>query len=158
MSSFVTGLGQDSHEFGTNENKPLIIGGVTIPGYPGFLANSDGDIVFHAITNAISSITTINILGTVADDLCRGGVVDSEVYLSLALNDLAPWKISHVSISIEGQTPKLAPYIDEIRASVSRVLEITHKDVGITATTGENLSAFGRSQGMQALVIITCQK
>ncbi len=64
-------IGQDSHRFETNNiNKPLILGGVLFEGEQGMSANSDGDVVLHAVTNAISGITCRNVLGEVADKMC----------------------------------------------------------------------------------------
>jgi len=65
-------IGQDSHKFEVdNVDKPLILGGVIFEGEPGMSANSDGDVVLHAITNAISGITCKNVLGEVADKMCK---------------------------------------------------------------------------------------
>ena len=65
-----TGIGQDSHRFDIeNKNKPLILGGVIFPHETPLQGNSDADVVLHAITNAISGITGVNILGKIADDL-----------------------------------------------------------------------------------------
>lgn len=76
-------IGQDSHRFCEEENgKKLILGGVPIDGCPGLSGNSDADVILHALTNAISGITCVNILGKVADDLClKEGITDSSVYL-----------------------------------------------------------------------------
>lgn len=64
-------IGQDSHRFEEGYGKPLILGGVVFSGEVGLLANSDGDVVLHAITNAVSGITGRNILGRVADEMCQ---------------------------------------------------------------------------------------
>ena len=66
-------IGQDSHRFNLKniENKKLILGGIVFDGEPPLEANSDGDVVLHAITNAISGITCINILGKVADEMYK---------------------------------------------------------------------------------------
>ena len=74
-------IGQDSHRFEETPGKPLILGGVVFPGEVGLLANSDGDVVLHAITNAVSGITGRNILGRVADEMCQSGITDSAEYL-----------------------------------------------------------------------------
>lgn len=64
-------IGQDSHRFDLEEKgKKLILGGVEFEG-PALSANSDGDVIFHAITNAISGITCVNILGSIADEMCK---------------------------------------------------------------------------------------
>ncbi len=150
-----TGLGQDSHAFASKGNKTLILGGVKFDHPQGLRGNSDADVVLHALTNAISSITGNNILGAKADELCQRGVTDSAQYLQLALGDLHGWQISHVAIAIECLLPKISPKIEEIKTSIANLLNITVTDIGITATTGEGLSAFGKGEGVQVLSIIT---
>lgn len=149
-----TGLGQDSHAF-EDSDKALILGGVSFDHAQGLRGNSDADVVLHALTNAISSISGRNILGKVADDLCQSGVTDSREYLKLALADLHPGRIEHVAISIECLIPKISPQVDAMKASIAQLLSIQPSDVGITATTGEGLTAFGQGKGIQALAIIT---
>lgn len=157
---FVTSIGQDSHRFEPQESKkPLILGGVTISDHPGLCGNSDADVVLHAITNGISGISGVNILGKVSDDLClKQGITDSKVYLYEALKSLTEYKIVHVSISIEARRPHLADHIYAIRSSVAGLLSLKIEHVGLTATTGEGLTSFGKGDGIQALVIITAQK
>src|SRR5580704_19757966 len=99
---FRTGLGQDSHRFlPPDSTKPCVMGGLIFDGVPGFMANSDGDVVFHALCNAISSLTGVLILGAIADDLChKDGITDSEVYLREAMKTFGNQQISHIAISI----------------------------------------------------------
>ncbi len=151
---FKTGLGQDSHAFEKN-NKPLLLAGVDFYYEQGLRANSDGDVLLHALTNAISSITGINILGTKADNLCQQGVTDSSEYLKLALADLNNIDIQHVAISIECLMPKISPKINEMKANLAKLLKLGVDDIGITATTGEGLTAFGKGEGIQVLCIIS---
>jgi len=65
-----TGIGQDSHRFENQKGKPLMLGGIKFTHPFGLKGNSDADVVFHSMTNSISSITGKNILGDVADQLC----------------------------------------------------------------------------------------
>ena len=143
-------IGQDSHRF-TQEEKPLLLGGVLLPGEPGLEANSDGDVLLHALTNAVSGLTGRNILGAPADELCRAGVTDSRAYLGEALKDLEALggRIVHVSFSVEARRPHLAAHIPAIRASVAGLLGIAPAHVGLTATSGEGLTAIGRGEGNQ---------
>jgi len=155
-----TGLGQDSHRFDfEDKNKPLILGGIVFDGAPPLKGNSDADVVLHAITNAVSGITGVNILGAVSDKLClEKGITDSAVYLQKSLEYLSGWTISHISCSIECKSPKISPKIEEMKRNISTLLHMTPQDVGITATTGEGLTAFGRGEGIQVLCIITAVK
>ena len=152
-------IGQDSHAFlkEYDSDSPLVIGGVVLPEQYSFSANSDGDVLLHALTNAVSGITCKNILGAPADELCRQGIKDSAEYLKLALRDLgeAGFSVSHVSFSVEAKVPKLAPYIDGIRKNVAALLGISPSCVGLTATTGEGLTAFGRGEGMQVFCCLS---
>ena len=153
-----TGLGQDSHRFEDNTGKKLILGGVLFENHKGLKGNSDADVILHSITNAISGVTGKNILGKISDQMCQDGIKDSEKYLEMALKDLNNYKISHVSISIECKTPKITPQIDNIKENLSRILKINKTDIGLTATTGESLTDFGKGLGMQAFSIITVEK
>lgn len=151
------GIGQDSHRFDfENKNKKLILGGVVFEGEPALLANSDGDVVLHALTNAISGVTGVNILGPIADELCiEKGITDSRTYLKEALKYLNESKINHVSISIECKTPKITPMIPAMKNSISSLLGIEPALVCITATTGEGLTDFGRGLGIQVFCAVT---
>lgn len=152
-----TGIGQDSHRFLTPESSKLcIIAGLIFDDVPGFNANSDGDVVYHAICNAISSLTGVLILGAIADDLClKDGITDSEVYLKEALKTLGEQEISHIAISIEGKKPKFKNRIIEMRENIARVLELDVSQVGITATSGEGLTDFGCGDGVQCFALVT---
>lgn len=155
-----TGLGQDSHRFlPPGSTKICIIAGLIFDTVPGFNANSDGDVVFHAITNAITSLTGVLILGAIADDLClKDGITDSEVYLLEAVKTLGKQKVTHVAVSIEAKRPKFKDKILEMRQNIARVMKLTVDQVGITATSGEGLTDFGCGDGIQALAIVTTQE
>ncbi|MGB7569187.1 MAG: 2-C-methyl-D-erythritol 2,4-cyclodiphosphate synthase [Chitinivibrionales bacterium] len=156
---FKSGIGQDSHRFEEEgSRKPLVIGGVHIPGCPGLRGNSDADVVLHALTNAISGISGRNILGKISDDMClRQGITDSRAYLEKAMESLGNYRISHVSIAIEGRRPRFEPVIGKIQESLANLLSLQSSDIGITATTGEGLTAFGRGEGLQAIVIVSAE-
>jgi len=153
-----TGLGQDSHAFDSVNGKPLILGGVEFDHPQGLRGNSDADVILHSLTNAISSITGQNILGVKADALCQQGIIDSAEYLKLALNDLNGWHIEHIAISIECLVPKISPKIEALKSNIAHLMNTDVTNVGITATTGEGLTAFGRGEGIQVFSIITVSK
>lgn len=154
-----TGIGQDSHRFLPPESsKPCMIAGLIFEDAPGFLANSDGDIVFHAICNAITSITHVLILGAIADELClRDGITDSEVYLKEAIKTLGNQKITHVAITIEAKKPKFSGRLHEMRANIARVMRLDVSQVGVTATSGEGLTDFGCGDGAQCFAVVTVE-
>lgn len=155
-----TGIGQDSHRFLPPEStKPCIIAGLIFDHVPGFNANSDGDVIFHAICNAITSLTGVLILGAIADDLClKDGITDSEVYLREAIKTLGKQKITHVAITIEAKKPKFKDRLVEMRANIARIMNLNITEVGITATSGEGLTDFGCGDGVQCFVIVTTEE
>lgn len=158
--AYISTIGQDSHRFGEPAGDcTIMLGGVAVPSDRPVLANSDGDVILHAITNAVSGLTGNIILGGIADKLClEEGIKDSSVYLKKALEDLKDSEIVHCSMTVECLVPKLKPYRDAIRAKVGELLNIPASSVGITATTGEGLTAFGRGEGIQVFVILSFRK
>ena len=149
------GHGQDSHRFANSNEKPLILGGVEIDEDLSLQGNSDADVILHSITDAISSVTGINIIGKVADQMCQEGVIDSKEYLKKALSYIEDYKISHVSIVLECLKPQIDIYVPEIKKSLSNLLLIKENDIGITSTSGEGLTSFGRGEGIYCTSIVT---
>ena len=160
MKRVRTGIGQDSHRFlPPDSSKLCVIAGLIFDDVPGFNANSDGDIVFHAICNAITSLTHVLILGGIADELClKDGITDSEVFLVKALETLGTQKITHVAVTVEAKKPKFKERIFEMRQNIARVMQLDISQVGITATTGEGLTDFGCGDGVQAFAIVTTEE
>lgn len=154
---FRTGIGQDSHRFlPPDSSKLCVIAGLIFDDAPGFNANSDGDVVFHAICNAITSLTGVLVLGGIADELClKDGITDSEVFLAEALKTLGSQKITHVAVTIEAKKPKFKQRLLEMRQNIARVMHLDVSDVGVTATSGEGLTDFGCGDGVQVFAIVT---
>lgn len=150
-------IGQDSHEFDfETKDKKFILGGVVFDGVGPLKGNSDTDVVLHAVTNAVSGITGKNILGKISDEMCKNGIKDSKVYLQEALKYLNE-KIVHLSIAIECKTPKIEPKREEMVKSIAKILNINENQIGITATTGEGLTEFGKGNGVSVFACITVE-
>ncbi len=150
-------IGQDSHRFDfENKEKKLILGGIVFENEPPCKANSDGDVVLHAITRAVSGIICKNILGKVSDEMCKNGIKNSEEYLKESLKYLKE-KIVHLSISIECKKPKIEPKMEAMAKNIARILNISEQSVGITATTGEDLTEFGKGNGVSVFACITVE-
>jgi 2-C-methyl-D-erythritol 2,4-cyclodiphosphate synthase len=162
---YASTIGQDSHRFLSDGawsghlRRPLILGGVIIDGERPLSGNSDADVLLHALINAISGLTGINILGERTDELClKQGITDSSVYLAEALATLGAWQISHLSFSIEGKKPLLAGWIPKIKQKVAQLCGMLAGDIGMTATSGEGLTDFGRGEGLQVLCLLTARR
>ncbi|NGX39684.1 MAG: 2-C-methyl-D-erythritol 2,4-cyclodiphosphate synthase [Chlamydiae bacterium] len=151
------GIGQDSHRFlPSDSSKMCIIAGVIFEDVPGLSADSDGDVVFHAICNAITSVAGVPILGGVAIELChKDGITDSQVYLERALETLGNQKIQHLSLCIEGKRPKFQARVDEMRGNIAKVMGLEVSQVGLTVTSGDGLTDFGCGDGLQCFCSLT---
>jgi 2-C-methyl-D-erythritol 2,4-cyclodiphosphate synthase len=152
-----TGIGQDSHRFlSSDSTKPCVVAGIIFDNVPGLDADSDGDVVFHALCNAITSLSGVPILGGIARDLCgKDGITDSGVYLEKALESLGGQKIVHVAITIEGKRPSFEKRIPLMKETIAKALQRDLKCVGITATSGDGLTDFGCGDGLQCFAVIT---
>ena len=149
-------IGQDSHAFSQKIGKPLLLGGVNILNGQPLKGNSDADVVLHALTNAISGITGVNILGSIADEMClKNNITDSRMFVMEALKYLSNYSITHVSFSVECLIPRLEKYIDAIKKNIADLLAIDVGSVGFTAHSGEGLTLFGRGKGIMCTCIIT---
>ena len=152
------GIGQDSHRF--DENKKLTFGGVCFKNNFGFIGNSDGDVLIHSLCNALSSAIGGESLSTWSDDMCQQGITDSREYLKHILNVVSQnFTISNVSISVEAQVPRLSS--DEkqlVKKSLADILKINLDQIGITYTSGEDLTAFGKKEGIQVFSTVLLQE
>lgn len=160
---FRVGLGQDSHGFVTDKkDKPLILGGVEVSAKGGLKGNSDADVILHSICNAISSAIGGDSLSTWADDMCfKKGIKDSVRYVEYIFNKVEALKYSvvNISISVEAKRPYLkTDVISQIKRRIASLLKIKPEQVGLTFTSGKNLTTFGRGQGIQALTIVNIVK
>ena len=152
----LVGLGQDSHQF-SEKRKPLVIGGYVIPKEQGLEANSDGDIILHALFNALSSAMGGRSLGITADKMCKKGVTNSKEYLGPLLDKMKKEDITigNISISIEAKKPRLEQHHDRIKESLCRILAIHPSTIGLTFTSGEGLTSFGKGEGMQCFCTVS---
>ncbi|MFC1704772.1 2-C-methyl-D-erythritol 4-phosphate cytidylyltransferase [Nanoarchaeota archaeon] len=154
INAAVVGIGQDSHKF-TDENKPLILGGVEIPNEQGLEANSDGDVMLHALFNALSQAIGERSLGNYADSMCKDGIKDSKEYLNVILDliNKKNYKVNNVGFMIEAKKPRLGANEDKIKESIANLLNIQKEKVGITATSGEELTPFGQGKAIQVFSV-----
>ena len=159
---FRVGIGQDSHPFEKIENKPLVLGGIIISEKGGMKGNSDGDIIIHSLCNAISSAIGGDSLGTWSDEMClKQGVDDSKKYLEYILNIVKSknYIVGNIAIAIEAKKPRLnIEIIKKIKESLAILLNISINQVGITFTSGEELTPFGRGEAIQAFSIVSLTK
>ena len=151
------GIGQDSHKFLKEKGlKDLILGGIKINYDFGLDSNSDADVVLHSLCNALSSAIGGESLSTWADKMCQDGIKDSVKYLEVVLEKIKQnnYSIGNISVAIEAKKPRLQTEIERMKNKLAQVLNINVNQIGITATSGEGLTAFGRGEGIQAFSIV----
>jgi 2-C-methyl-D-erythritol 2,4-cyclodiphosphate synthase len=153
---FRVGLGQDSHRFSTDAGRPLVLGGVVVPGGRGLAGNSDADVVLHALCRALEQAIGADGFSRYADAMSRDGINDSREYVKVALANVqrAGFDVGNVGLTIEARTPKIEPLREAMKDSVAALLHIARDAIGINASTGEDLTAFGRGEGIQAFAIV----
>jgi 2-C-methyl-D-erythritol 2,4-cyclodiphosphate synthase len=157
VSSMRVGIGHDTHRL--VDGLPLILGGLRIAHSRGLTGHSDGDVVLHALTDALLGAAGLGDIGDAypdTDPAYRGA--DSSVFLRETLErlNLAGWQIVNVDITVFAQEPKLGPMKAEIRGHLARLLSLTPEAVNIKAKTGEGVGVIGRGEAIscQAVALI----
>lgn len=154
------GLGQDSHRFSDDPRRPLVLGGVQVPDHAGLDGNSDADVVLHALCRALEQAIGKDSFSRYADEMSRRGIQDSSAYVEVARSHVeqAGYRIGNVGITIEGSRPRIDPIRAQMKRSIAAMLGIAEDEVGISPSTGEDLSAFGRGEGIQVFAIVSLDK
>ncbi len=148
------GHGFDVHAFApASDDRVLILGGVSITHPQGLIAHSDGDVLIHALCDALLGAAGLWDIGhhfPDTDAIYRN--VDSRVLLRRVIVDIAAggWQVNNVDITVIAQAPKLAPYIPQMRSLLAADLTIDDTAVNIKATTTEGLGFTGRKEGIAA--------
>ncbi len=149
------GFGYDAHRLA--KGKKLILGGVEIGSEFGTLAHSDGDVLLHSIIDALFGALAKGDIGThFPDNESQYKDIDSKILLKKASDIVLTggYKIANVDSTICLQTPKLSPYIDDMRKSVAGVLDIPHENVSVKATTTERIGFVGSGEGIAAYAVV----
>ena len=143
------GHGYDVHAF--QEGDHLVLGGVTIPHQRAFAAHSDGDVLIHALCDALLGAAALGDIGRHfpdSDPQYKG--IDSRRLLHhvVALLRERGWAVANVDTTIVAQAPKMAPHIDAMRANLAADLQVAVEQVNVKATTTERLGFAGREEGI----------
>jgi 2-C-methyl-D-erythritol 2,4-cyclodiphosphate synthase len=149
------GSGFDVHAFGPGDS--IVLGGVRIPHTRGVVAHSDGDVVLHALCDALLGAAGLGDIGMHfpdTDPMWKGA--DSRRFVAAVLDMLSVRKltIANADITLLAQGPKVSPYRLEIRRSLAQMLAVTENQVNIKATTTEHLGFIGRNEGLAAQAIV----
>lgn len=154
MSDLRIGLGVDAHAFG--DGVPLVLGGVTIDHPRGLVGHSDGDVVAHALTDALlgaAGLADIGALFPSDDETYRGA--DSLVLLAAAFAGVraAGFELVNADCVVIGQEPRVAPHREAMRAALAEALGVDLDRVNVRATTTDRLGFTGRGEGLAAQAV-----
>lgn len=143
------GHGFDVHAFG--EDRPLMIAGVEVPYYTGFIAHSDGDVALHALTDALLGAAALGDIGKLFPDTdMQYKNADSRGLLIEAYRQVQGqgYQVGNVDVTIIAQAPKMRPHIDKMRQVIADDLQCDISQVNVKATTTEKLGFTGRGEGI----------
>ena len=149
-TSIRCGFGVDTHAFGKPQNF-ILLGGVKIPSESGLVAHSDGDVLLHALMDALLSAAGRKDIGHYfpdSDEQFKDANSTQLLKQVLTMLETDGYKIQNVSIAVQAEKPRLAGYIDEIKNSLSFLLSLDPTAIGITAGTNEGLGYVGEGKGI----------
>ena len=147
------GQGFDVHPFSDDPDRPLVLAGITIPGAKGLIGHSDADAVAHAITDALLGAAGLGDIGhhfPDTDPVWRGANSMTMLAATVALVRDRGWSIANVDTSVVLETPKLAPYRNEM---VKALTETVGAPVSVKAKRAEGLGALGRREGIACFAV-----
>ena len=153
------GFGYDVHEL--VENRKLILGGIHIPYKLGLLGHSDADVLVHSIMDSILGALGLGDIGKLFPDTdMQYKDISSLILLERVYNAMIEkgYIIGNIDATIAAQKPKLAPYIDEMRLAIAKVLHTSVDNINVKATTTEKLGFVGREQGMSSYSVCLLQE
>lgn len=145
------GQGYDAHVLA--QGRKLVLGGVHIPYEKGLAAHSDGDVLIHALCDALLGAAGLGDIGQhFPDHDAQYRNIDSRVLLRqvVALLHAQHLSISNVDITLVAQAPKLAPYLDAMKTNLHADLNIAQQRINVKATTTEGMGFTGRGEGLAA--------
>jgi 2-C-methyl-D-erythritol 2,4-cyclodiphosphate synthase len=153
--NFRVGSGFDVHAFGPGDG--VVLGGVKVPWSCGVVAHSDGDVLLHALTDALLGAGGLGDIGQHfpdSDPQWRG--VSSDRFVAHAVQLLARdgWRVVNADLTLLAEVPRIAAHRAAICRSMATVLGVPPTDVNLKATTTEKLGFVGRSEGLAAQAVV----
>lgn len=156
---FRVGFGYDSHRFAPG--RPLVIGGVVIPYELGLKAHSDGDVLIHAVCDALLGAAGLKDIGTWfpdTDDTYKNA--DSTQLLAKVVEVIhgKGWVVNNLDCTLVLEKPKMKPYMDEIVLKLSQLLDLSSECIAVKAKTNEKMGFTGAGEGIAAVAAVTMRK
>jgi 2-C-methyl-D-erythritol 2,4-cyclodiphosphate synthase len=152
---FRIGQGRDIHRFGDGDH--VMLGGVRVPHHQGIQAHSDGDVVLHALCDALLGALALgDIGGWFPDTDPEWAGADSSRLLQTVYERVCElgYRLNNLDITVLAQAPRVAPHLAAMREHIAAILELPLDAVSIKATTTEGLGYIGRGEGLAAEAVV----
>lgn len=159
MNDFLVGFGYDIHRLCRGEY--ILLAGIKVKAEKRIIAHSDGDIVFHSLSQAILSALGKEDIGTYFPDYEKKTLnMDSSMIVSLAVKMMSEerYRVNNVVIDIVLQSPKLKDYKEKIKEKISSVLSVDKKRVAINANTHERVDSVGKEKAIEVYSVVSLVK
>lgn len=159
MTKLRVGHGYDVHRL--TEGRALILGGVTVPFDRGLLGHSDADVLTHAVMDALLGAAALGDIGKLFPDSDAAYAGADSIALLERVTALLRehgWQVGNVDATVVAQTPKLAPYIPEMRRRLAEAMGLDVDGVSVKATTEERLGFTGSGEGMAAHAVALIER
>jgi 2-C-methyl-D-erythritol 2,4-cyclodiphosphate synthase len=151
------GMGYDVHKL--VEERRLVLGGVEIPFEKGLLGHSDGDVLLHAICDALLGAAEKGDIGQHFPDTDpKYKDISSLILLDKTREIIKEYRLNNIDSIIVAQEPKLASYLSKMKENIAQVLKIDKDKINIKATTTEGLGPMGRGEGIAAYAIVSLKE
>ncbi len=156
---FRGGFGYASHRFAPG--RPLVIGGVVVPYELGLAAHSDGDVLIHAVCDALLGAAGLKDIGTWfpdTDDTYKNA--DSTLLLAKVVEVVKErgWQVNNLDCTLVLERPKMKPHIDNIILKLSQLLDVPSENIAVKAKTNEKMGFTGAGEGIAAVAAVTLRK
>lgn len=149
------GHGYDVHKFGGD--KPLMLGGIEVPHKHGVIAHSDGDVILHAVADAVLGALALGDIGHHFPDTdANYAGADSGVLLADVVSQAQSkgYVLGNLDVTVVAQEPRLAPYIAKMKVRIAQLFNAADDCVNVKATTTEKLGFVGRKEGIACHAVV----
>ena len=155
-----SGIGYDSHRL--VEGRPLILGGVVIEdARRGLIGHSDGDVLTHAVIDALLGAAGLGDIGQHFPDTDPRYADADSIELLTEVNGFLTghgWRVDHLDATVVCEAPRLDPHRDDMRVSIAEAVGIPARDVNVKFSTNEGMGAIGRGEGIAVLAVATLDR
>ena len=159
MTDFRVGFGYDSHRFAPD--RPLVIGGIVIPYELGLAAHSDGDVLLHAVCDALLGAAGLKDIGTYFPDTdSTWKNADSTMLLTKVVDLISDkgWKVNNLDCTLVLEKPKMKPHVDQIIIRLAELLRVEPDRIAVKAKTNEKMGFTGAGEGIAAVAAVSLIK